>query len=367
MKYEAILSPYVLNKKLVVKNRTVLAPMTNSQSYEDGIIGYDEIAWLEQCAEGDFGIIITACASISLDAKGFDGQLSIANDSFIPGLHRLIQRLKKFQSINIIQLCHPGSRAPSRLNHLQPVAPSVFELQLPNFEVPRALDEKEIPLIVEQFATAAIRAAAAGFNGIEILGANGYLVTQFISQSTNKRLDSYGGTLENRARFVRDIIKACRKQTPEDFIVGLRISPEGPGLDIDENRIIAQWAKDDGADYIHLSSVDWEKTAEPYPEQKIVQLFRVSLGDDFPIILTGGIQTPDEATAALASGASFVGLGRIAIGNPDWPRRIANDIQYQPRRPPYTTHYLKQIGITDRFIEYIRKVPLPIIAEDEEE
>jgi 2,4-dienoyl-CoA reductase-like NADH-dependent reductase (Old Yellow Enzyme family) len=365
MREKTVLSPFSFNEKLHAKNRTVLAPLTNCQSYDDGVIGYDEIAWLERCADGGFGIIITASASISSDAKGFDGQLSLADDHFVPGLHRLVQRLKMFQTINIVQLCHPGSRAPSRLNHVQPSAPSEIKLEYANYEVPRALAQNEISLIVEQFAKAATRAVDAGFDGIEILGANGYLITQFISQKTNKRKDQYGGTLENRARFIRDIIKACRASTPKDFIVGIRISPAGIGLDIDENRMIAQWIKEDGADYLHLSSIDWKKTSEAYPKEKIVSLFRSSLGPDFPIIVTGGIQTSDDAIDALANGGSLVGLGRIAIGNPDWPRRIACEKRYQPQRPPYTIHYLKQLGITDKFLKYIRKVPLSIIIDNE--
>lgn len=338
--------------------------MTNSQSHDNGELGDVEMAWLERCAKGGFGTLITAAASISQCSKGFDGQLSLGSNIYIKKLKDLVIRLKPYKTVNILQICHPGLRAPRRLNDgNQSVAPSEIKLDFPNFEVPRALEYDEIKFIIRQFCATAVRAVEAGFDGIEILGANGYLVTQFISNITNKRTDDYGGALENRARFAREIVKECKMNTPHNFVVGMRLSAEGVGLDIDESRQIASWLVMDGVDYIHISSLNLKKRAEKYPECKktVVDLFRETLGKAFPIIAAGGIQTFLDATDAIQHGAHLIALGRTAIGNPDWPNHVGNDRDYQPVIPPYSEEYLKSIGISDAFIGYIKKLPLKVI------
>jgi 2,4-dienoyl-CoA reductase-like NADH-dependent reductase (Old Yellow Enzyme family) len=343
-----------------------LAPMTTTQSREHGLLGADDLDWLSRCSAGGFGTIITPAAAISADSLGFDGQLSVADDQFIPGLKQLTQTLKKDGTVSLLQICHPGMRAPGRLNGKTPVAPSAVKLDFPGFEVPHALSQAEIGQIVADFAQASLRACQAGFDGVEIHGANGYLITQFLHAQNNFRDDQYGGNLENRARFARQVVQACRTIVPPEFVIGFRLSPEGNGLDIDENLQLASWLHQDGIDYLHLSSLNAGKDADKYPGEnsKVTTLFRKTLGCGFPLLATGGIMQASDARHALDLGADMAGLGRIALGNPDWPLRAQQDADYQPTLPPYSAAHLKQQKITPEFIAYIRTLPLNIMQPD---
>jgi 2,4-dienoyl-CoA reductase-like NADH-dependent reductase (Old Yellow Enzyme family) len=358
-----LFSPLSITSSIRAKNRLFLAPMTTTQSPEHGLLGTDDLAWLARCSEGGFGSIITPAAAISATSLGFDGQLSVAEERHIPALRQLAHTLTLNGCVSLLQICHPGMRAPARLNGGAPFAPSAVKLDFPGFEIPRALSLTEIEQIIADFANASLRAYKAGFNGVEIHGANGYLITQFLHAQNNFRNDQYGGSLENRARFARQVVQACRAMVPGDFVIGFRLSPEGNGLDIDENLQIARWLQQDGIDYLHLSSLDAGKNADKYPEtgKKVTTLFREVLGADFPLLATGGIQQMSDAQQVLEQGADMAGLGRIALGNPDWPARAQQDPAYQPVLPPYSETHLKQQGISAEFIHYIRTLPLNII------
>jgi len=362
-KNNRLFTAFSLSKNVSANNRLFLAPMTTTQSRDHGLVSETDLNWLAKCAQGGFGTIITPAAAIAPDVLGFDGQISVASDAHIPGLKKLAEALSAHGAISLLQICHPGMRAPSRLNGGVSVAPSAVKLNFPNFEIPRALSITEIEKIINDFANATLRAKQAGFNGVEIHGANGYLITQFIHCNNNQRQDDYGGSLENRARFARAIVRACRAAVPEDFIIGFRISPEGDGLDLDENLQIAQWIKQDGADYVHLSTLNANKTANKYPDsdKKLVTRFRVALGKDFPILVTGGIKQVSEAQEAQESGADLVGLGQISIGNTDWAKRAQSESNYAPWLPPYSESLLLKQGITPEFVSYIKTLPMNII------
>lgn len=354
------LSEFTLKKPISLPNRIVLAPMTNSQSQADGTLGEDEYHWLTQRAEGGFGMIITCATYISKTSKAWKGQLGLYDDKQIPALQRLTKEIKKHGSACIMQLFHGGVRCPSNMTGQQPVSASEYVLDFPGFEKPRALTQAEIQVIVTQFADAAERAYKAGFDGIELHGANGYLITQFMSTQTNLRTDEYGGSAENRARFGREIMRACRQRVPASFIVGIRISPEGIGLDIDENLQFAQGLKQDGADYVHLSLGDVfsaPKKYAPTSDKPLTQYFREKLGAHFPIISGGGVKTPIDADKALQTGADLVYLARTAIGNAQWITLAAKDPNFTPVAPPYTVEYLKQMGISDGLMEYLQTMP----------
>lgn len=352
-------STYSLNSTLTTKNRFVLAPMTNSQSQPDGTLGNNEHQWLLRRARGGFGIIITCAAYVTNTGKAWEGQLGMHTDEMITTLKLLTADLKAEGSISIAQLFHGGVRCPSKLTGQQPVSASEYELNFPGFEKPRALTQPEIDEIVETFAHAAERAYKAGFDGTELHGANGYLITQFLSTQTNLRQDNYGGSLENRARFVREIMLACKKRVPANFLVGIRLIPEGLGLDFDETLQVAAWMKEDGADYVHLSlsnSIAPPKKYEQTSKKSATQYFRERLGPEYPLIAGGNINTQADANLAIGHGANLVYLARTAIGNPDWPKQAINE-KFEPVKPPYTVEYLQQIGISEPFIGYLKSMP----------
>lgn len=207
-----------------MKNRFMLAPLTNLQSHPDGTLSEDEFRWLTKRAEGGFGVTMTCAAHVQRIGQGFPGQLGVFSDAHLPGLTRLAAAIKAAGSISMVQLHHAGMRSPKELIGEAPVCPS------DNEETgARALSEAEVEQLIEDFVAAAVRSERAGFDGVEIHGAHGYILCQFLSSEINRRTDRFGGSAENRERVIREIIKGVRARCRPNFILGLRLSPNGSG------------------------------------------------------------------------------------------------------------------------------------------
>ncbi|HEY0254340.1 MAG TPA: NADH:flavin oxidoreductase, partial [Kofleriaceae bacterium] len=319
-------TPLTLPSGLVIPNRVAVAAMTNKQSHEDGTLGDDELHFLERRAAGGFGLTCTCAAYVAQDGKAWDGELGVDRDEDLPGLTRLAAAIKKHQSVAMVQLFHGGVRAESRLTGEQVWSASEFEEDGKDFEKPRAATEADIERTIKAFADAAVRCQKAGFDGVELHGAHGYLITQFLSPVTNTRTDRWGGSNENRARFAREIMRACRAATGPAFTVGIRLSLEhggsARGLDLDESLEVAAWLAEDGADFIHASLWRSENNTRKRPEEHPIPLLRAALPKHVAIIVAGNIWTYDDAKLALDRGADMVALARGAIINPDWPRHV---------------------------------------------
>lgn len=205
-----------------------------------------------------------------------------------------------------------------------------------------------------------LRWHAAGFAGVELHGAHGFLFGQFLSTVINTRDDGWGGTLEGRARLLRETLRAIRAAVPDRFIVGVRLSPEDHGnaigLDLDETLRTARWLCADGADFIHLSLWDFAQNTTKRPTEHPLPLFREALPPDVVLVAAGGVWTPRDAEAVLEKGATAVAVGRAAIANPDWATRAAAP-EWQPRRPPLTVVELRERGLSERFANYMRNWP----------
>ena len=335
-----------------------MAPMTNGQSHEDGSLSHAELRWLEMRAEGGFGMIITAASHVQRSAQAWAGQMGCFSDTHIPGLKQLAEIGKKNNSLTILQLFHGGVRSPSSLTKVQPTAPSVITLDIPGFETPRALEDAEIEAIIANFIAAGKRAHEAGLSGVEVHGANGYLFTQFLSTFNNKRTDRWGGTLENRARFLIQTVTGLRKTLPKEFIIGVRLlsedAPNQKGFDIDETKQVAAWLAKLGVDYIHISAYDTAATAWKYPESKETNIHRLrsALPAEVALIASGGVKEPGQADAALNEGADLVALARAAISTPDWPIQAAKP-NFVPKRLPMTKVEAASVGVSPPFIPYL--------------
>lgn len=192
---------------------------------------------------------------------------------------------------------------------------------------------------------------------MEIHGAHGYLFTQFLSATMNRRRDQWGGPLENRARLLRQAVRAIRGRVGAGFTVGVRLSPEdfgnAKGLDLDESVQTARWLGEDGVDFIHLSL--WQALANTTkrPDVHALPLFRAATPPSVSILAAGSIWTREEAESVLALGADGVAVGRAAIANADWARR-AEDPDWEPRRPPVPIAELRQGGMGEAFAGYMR-------------
>ncbi len=357
----AFLEPIEFNKRgVLARNRVLLPAMTNRQSHEDGTLGDDELRWLRSRAKGGFGIVTTCAAHVSEDGKGFAGQLGIFDDRLLPGLRTLASALSSEGAVALAQLYHGGVRSSRSLTGEQPWSASEFELSFAGFERPRAATTEDIERLIANFVAAAVRAQEAGFHGVEIHGAHGYLLTQFLGTITNTRTDAWGGSLARRAHLLREILRQCRTATDESFIVGVRISPEvaDQGVDLDDSLQVAKWLVEDGVDFLHVSNWDSFKAPQKYTESKkmLTTYFREAVGPDALLVATGSIWTVDDALSVMQQGADLIGVGRAAICNPSWPIDAAEE-GWQPERPPMSARQLAERALSPTFIDYMQRWP----------
>jgi len=342
-----IFDPLTFRNGLTAPNRIVLAPMTNQQSHADGTLSDEEFSWLLSRAKGGFGTVMTCAAHVTKDGQGWHGELGIFDDAQLPGLTRLASALRAEGTASFVQIFHGGVRADMTASGVQPWSAV-------DGEGARAATEEDLQSVIRAFGDAAARAEKAGFDGVEIHGAHGYLLTQFLSRD-NVRTDAWGGSLENRARLMREVTREVRKRTRGTVIV--RISPEdfatARNLDLDENVQVAKWLGEDGIDGLHLSLWRSGLNTKTRPDTHAIPLFKAVLPADVKIIVAGSIWTRDEANALLALGADGLALGRSAILNPEWPRLVRED-GYTPDRPPVSVEFLQSRGLSPRFAEYMR-------------
>lgn len=351
----ALLRPLTFRNGQSAPNRLWLAPMTNQSSHEDGRLSDDERGFLVARAAGGFGVIETCATHVTQAGQGWRRELGIFSDDMIPGWRRLAQEVEAHGSLLIGQCFHGGAKALRTPERPDPWSCSASQAGEP---VVTAATEQRIEATIQAFVDAALRLEAAGAHGLELHGAHGYLLCQFLSSVLNRRRDQWGGSLENRARLLRRTLQSCRAAVGQDFIVGVRLSPESyaslPGLDLDESLQVAAWLCEDGADFIHLSLWDASALSKKRPKQHPARIFRDALPREVPIITAGKVWTEAEALAQLDHGADAVALGRAAIVNPEWPTVVVQQ-RGQPRRTPVTAQILRDCALGPAFIEYMRR------------
>jgi 2,4-dienoyl-CoA reductase-like NADH-dependent reductase (Old Yellow Enzyme family) len=352
--WTVLTEPLTFRNGVQARSRAWLAPMTNQQSHADGTLSEEELRWLRMRAAGGFGVVETCASHVALDGQGWPGELGVYDDRLLPGLQRLASTLSSLGALGLVQIFHGGVRAPSSLTGHQ--AWSATDAEVPNAERPRAATEEDVLRLIGQFGDAAKRAHAAGFAGVELHGAHGYVLGQFLS-NLNARTDRWGGSLENRARLVREATRASRKAVPLGFLVGVRLSPEdfgnARGIDLDETLQVAKWLAEDGVDFVHVSLWDAKRNTKKRPDEHAVPLFRAALPPEVALVAAGGVWTRQDAEALLKLGASAVAVGRAAVANPDWANRVA-DPTWEPRRPPLTIAELGERGLSAPFANYMR-------------
>lgn len=335
---------------LALPNRLVMAPMTRSRAAQPGDVPTAlNATYYAQRASA--GLIVTEATQISPEGKGY---------AWTPGIHTPAQRdgwrlvtdaVHAAGGRIFLQLWHVGrvSHPALQPNGALPVAPSaiaprgvrVFAIDpahgTPRFlpcVTPRALALREIPRVVDDYRRAAALAMDAGFDGVEIHGANGYLIDQFLRSTTNRRDDAYGGSPERRLRFLREVVDATSREVGAER-VGVRLSPHVTLQDMADPEIIptallaAEALQSAGVAYLHLAEADWED-APAVPLD-----FRVALRARFrsPIIVAGRY-TVERARPLLAAGlADLVAFGRPFLANPDLPRRLREGLPLNPPDP----------------------------------
>ena len=338
-----------------MKNRFMLAPLTNRQSHEDGTLSEAEFNWLTMRAEGGFGLVMTCASHVQEIGKGFPGQLGIFDDIHIEGHKKLVTTIKEHGSLAVIQLHHAGMRSPKEVIGQQPVCPSYNE----EFDS-KALTIQEVETLRNDFITAAHRAQKAGYNGAEVHGAHGYILCQFLSSEINKRTDRYGGSLENRSRILFEIVNGIRNTCGKDLLLGIRLSPERFGMDLEEIKIISQQFIDEGnIDFLDISLWDCFKMPEDskYQDKSLLQHFTSLDLKKVKLTVAGKISSGKDVLEILNNNVDFVSIGRSGILHHDFPKRVIEHQDFIPEQLPVTTDYLKKEGLSDTFIEYMDRWP----------
>jgi len=335
-----------------MKNRFMLAPLTNLQSHADGTLSGDEFHWLTLRAQGGFGLTMTCAASVQKEGRGFPGQLGIHSDDHVAELTRLASTIRAQGSVAVAQLHHAGMRSPADLIGTEPRCPSG------NAETKaRALTAAEVEQLTEDFIAAAVRAERAGFDGAELHGAHGYMLCQFLSGAINRRDDEWGGSLENRMRLIVDIIAGIRRRCRPDFSLGVRLSPERFGLKLAEIRDVAQILLQSGqVDYLDMSL--WDVFKEPveaeFQGRSLMSYFTALDRGTARLGVAGKIVGGNDAARVLELGADFAIIGRSAILHHDFPLRVHADPHFKPVSLPVTEAYLREEGLGTKFVGYMR-------------
>jgi len=346
-----LFEPLRFTRGPAMKNRFMLAPLTNLQSGSDGIMSEDEFRWLTFRATGGFGLVMTCAAHVQRIGQGFPGQLGVFSDDHLPGLTRLAAKIKAEGSLSAVQLHHAGIRSPKDLIGENPVGPSE------DAETgARALSEGEVEQLVEDFVAAAVRAERAGFDGVEIHGAHGYILCAFLSPETNRRTDKWGGSLENRARIVFEIIKGVRARTRPDFQLGLRLSPERFGLNFGDQLEVARWMLASGdLDYLDMSLWDVFKAPveQDFAGKPLIDWFVDLPRSQTQLGAAGKLMTGADVRRVLDHGADFALLGRAAILHHDFPKQVAADPDFHTVALPVTRAHLQAEGLGPVFVNYM--------------
>lgn len=332
-----ILESFTLPNGTEIKNRLFMAPMTTCSGYYDGSVSSELIEYY-RARSGSIGTIIVECCFVDDLGLAFPGALGIDNDDKIAGLAKIAEAIKSKGSKALLQIYHGGRMVdPKLIGGRTPVGPSAVAAPRDGAAKPVALTTEEVYGMVGKFGDAVRRAILAGFDGVEIHGANTYLIQQFYSPNSNQRDDEWGGSRDNRAKFplaVLDIThKMARQYADDSFIIGYRFSPEEmevPGIRFDDTMYLLEKLAERGVDYLHFSvgatlRPSIVETNDPTPLiQKYVAMRSETLAQ-VPVMGVGGVVNEADVDTALDNGYDLVAVGRACIAYPDWTDRIARD------------------------------------------
>lgn len=316
--YEKLFTPVTLTSGATIANRFVMAPMVVAGSTSDGDVTDEDVTYFERRA-GVAGMLISGAASVGEFSNAFGFGLGAYADRQVDGLGRLATAMKSKGAKAVLQIFHSGRQAQvSFQQHGVAYAPSAIDFDFLDYPVTE-LTTEQVWQIVEQFGQATRRAVEAGFDGVEIHGANHYLIQQFFSKFSNKRTDEFGAP----EKFALEVVKRVKSEAPDGFIVGYRISPDEIHGDVigysvaDSLGLIDQIANL-GVDYIHTSQ--WGQDA--YKRDGVNARFKERLAGRSKLIVAGDIMSADQALEAL-NDADFAALASVAITEPDFPAKVA--------------------------------------------
>jgi 2,4-dienoyl-CoA reductase-like NADH-dependent reductase (Old Yellow Enzyme family) len=369
-------SPFRFNSGLEMANRFAIAPLTTDSSYEDGTATENELEFVRRRAACGFGATISSAAYVEQDGRSWQG-IGATHEGHLSSLHRLAEAMRAAGGLAILQIYDGGRIAKPELIGEQCLrAPSAVASLRPGAKTPRAMTANEVGSLITSFREAASLARKAGFDGIEVHGANHYAVHQFFSPRANRRVDKWGGTLSKRMNFPLAVAQAVRDALGPKLIAGFRITPfesEPDGYTLEDAKLLCNELAKLNLDYISVSLDDYrksrpvgetrvydgpvEKSYTP-AESPITEFARVISGRS-AVVASGGIRTWIDAEGAIKMGADLVAVGRAVVVDPEWLSKVRSKCEASilAGLPKNELEIASALSIPPRMVKYLLSRP----------
>src|SRR3954454_8100162 len=369
-------SPLRFNSGQAMANRFAMAPLTTDSSNEDGTVTENELEFVRRRAASGFGLTISSAAYVAQDGRSWQG-IGAAHEGHLSSLHRLPEAMRAAAGLAILQIYDGGRIAKPELIGEQSLrAPSAVASLRPGAKTPRAMTPDEVESLIASFRKAASLARKAGFEGVEIHGANHYAVHQFFSPRANHRVDHWGGTLSKRMNFPLAVAQAVRDALGPKLIAGFRVTPfeaEADGYTLEDAKLLCHELARLDLDYISVSLDDYRKSrptgetrvyngpvekSYALAESPITEFARVIAGR-CAVMASGGIKTCRDAEGAIKLGADLVAIGRAVVVDPEWLSKIRSqhEASILAGLPQDESEIAGALSIPPRMVEYLLSRP----------
>ena len=369
-------SPFRFNSGGKMANRFAIAPLTTDSSHEDGTATENELEFVRRRAASGFGATISSAAYVEQDGRSWQG-IGATHEGHLSSLHRLAGAMRAAGGLAILQIYDGGRIAKPELIGKQCLrAPSAVASLRPGARTPRAMTASEVGSLIASFQKAASLARKAGFDGVEIHGANHYAVHQFFSPRANHRIDNWGGTLSRRMNFPLAVAQTVRDALGPKLIAGFRITPfesEPDGYTLEDAKLLCNELARLDLDYISVSLDDYRKSrpagetrvynspverSDTPAESPITEFARVIAGRS-AVMASGGIKTCIDAEEAIKLGADLVAVGRAVVVDPEWLSKVRSNSEASivAGLPKDELEIAKALSIPPRMVEYLLSRP----------
>src|ERR1700749_3519402 len=369
-------SPFRFNSGQELANRFVIAPLTTNASNEDGTAAEDELEFVRRRAASGFGATISSAAYVEQDGRSWQG-IGVTHDGHLSSLHRLAEAMRAAGGLAILQIYDGGRIArPDLIGEQSMRAASAVASLRPGAKTPRAMTANEVGSLIASFREAASLARKAGFDGVEIHGANHYAVHQFFSPRANHRVDHWGGTLAKRMNFPLAVAQAVRDALGPKLIAGFRVTPfeaESDGYTLEDSKALCGELARLNLDYISVSLDDYRRSrpvgATPLYDRPVKQVdapaenpitgFARVIAGRCAVMASGGIKTGADADGAIKLGADLVAVGRAVVVDPEWLSKIRSkdEASIIAGLPNDESEITQGVSIPPRMVEYLLSRP----------
>lgn len=369
-------SPFRFNCGLEISNRFVIAPLTTDASNPDGTAADDELEFVRRRSASGFGATISSATYVAQDGRSWQG-IGAAHEGHLPSLRRLAEAMRAARGLAILQIYDGGRIArPDLIGEQAMRAPSAVASLRPGAKTPRAMTAEEVEGLVESFRQAASLARRAGFDGVEVHGANHYAVHQFFSPRANHRTDKWGGTLAKRMNFPLAVAQAVRDALGPKLIAGFRVTPfeaESNGYKLEDSKQLCGELAKLNLDYISVSLDDYRKS-QPVGETRVyngpvveidtpaespITAFARIIAGRSAVLASGGIKTCLDADGAIKLGADLVAIGRAVVVDPEWLAKVRSkqEASILAGLPSDEREIAGALSIPPRMVEYLLSRP----------